>query len=197
MGDKDPSLQLPQGTFLSFEDRLRNPLAEVVAARRNSQAAFYSAAFRDTRFSSGFGMYPSSYKPKPGGSIAWVLFKFGFVGGLGIFLNQYVLFLLMSLYGPSLLLLKATLSSQAAILVNFYLNQLFVFRSRNGTGTSLIRKLLLFTTVSSADLIVRLPLLWSLTNILGVWWFNANLASILLTFAGRFVISEKKIWAKN
>ncbi len=182
---------------MSIEDRLRNPLADIVAARRNSQAAFYSAAFRDTRFSSGFGMYPSSYKPKPGGSVAWILFKFGFVGGLGIFLNQYVLFLLMSLYGPSLLLLKAALSSQAAILVNFSLNQVFVFKSRNGTGTSLIHKLFLFNIISSADLIMRLPLLWSLTTILGIWWFNANLASIFLTFAGRFVISEKKIWAKG
>ncbi len=182
---------------MSVEDRLHSPFAEIIAARHNSQASFYSAALKDARFSSGFGMYPSSYKPRPGGSIAWVLFKFGFVGGLGIFLNQYVLFLLMALYGPSLLLLKAVLSSQAAILANFSLNQAFVFRSRNGTGTSLIHKLLLFTMVSSADLAVRLPLLWSLTNILGIWWFNANLASILLTFAGRFVISEKKIWAKG
>ena len=140
-------------------------------------------------------MYPSSYKPKPGGSLAWILVKFGFVGGLGVFLNQYVLFVLTSLYGISYLLFNAFLSSQAAILVNFFMNDLLVFRSRN--GTSLVRRIFLFNLVSSTDLVVRLPLLWSLTNIFGIWWFWSNLGSIFLTFAGRFLISEKKIWAKN
>ena len=178
---------------MTLEDRLHNPLSEITAARYKSQAAFYAAALRDARFSSGFGMYPSKYKPKKGGSIGWVLVKFGFVGGLGIFLNQYVLFLLTSLYGVSLLLLNAALSSQVAILANFGLNELFVFRSRN--GTSLLRKAMLFTLVSSADLVVRLPLLVVITNLLGGRWFYANLASIFLTFGTRFLISEKKIWA--
>ncbi len=140
-------------------------------------------------------MYPSSHQPKKGGSLGWVLVKFGFVGGLGIFLNQYVLFLLTSLYGLPLLLVNAVLSSQVAILANFGLNELLVFRSRN--GTSLLRKGLLFSLVSSADLVVRLPLLLVITNLLGGRWFWANLAAILLTFGSRFLISEKKIWAKT
>ncbi len=180
---------------MSLETRLHNPLAEVIAASHNSHAAFYTAALRDPRFSSGFGMYPSSHEPKKDGSLGWVLVKFGFVGGLGIFLNQYVLFLLTSFYGLSLLLVNAVLSSQVAILANFSLNELLVFRSRS--GTSLIRKALLFSLVSSADLVVRLPLLLVITNLLGGRWFWANLASILLTFGSRFAISEKKIWAKT
>jgi len=183
------------GKFLTLEDRLRNPLADVVSARQGSQARLYAAALKDTRFSSGFGMYPSGYKPKTGSSLTWTLFKFGTVGGLGIFLNQYILFLLTSAYGISLLLLNAALSSEVAILANFALNELLVFRSRN--GTSLVRKALLFTLVSSSDLVVRLPILLVLTNIFAGRWFWANLASILLTFGSRFVISEKKIWVKQ
>src|SRR2546426_9172863 len=112
--------------FLTLEDRLRNPLADVVTAPQGSQARIYAAALKDARFSSGFGMYPSGYKPKTGGSLAWTLLKFGTVGGLGIFLNQYVLFLLTSAYGISLLLVNAVLSSEVAILASFALNELLV-----------------------------------------------------------------------
>ncbi len=181
---------------MSFEDRLRNPLAEVVAVHHKTQASLYATALKDARFSSGFGMYPSSYRPKPGGSLVPVLFKFAFVGGLGILLNQYVLIQLVSHFGATLMLLKVALSSQAAVLVNFLLNQILVFRSRNGTGTFL-HKLLLFNAVSSADLAVRLPVFWSLTSLVGWGWFTANLTSILLTFGGRFLVSEKKIWGKK
>ena len=181
--------------ILSGEDRLRNPLAEVVAARQISQAKLYTAALRDARFSSGFGMYPSDYKPKKGGSVAWLLFKFGFVGGLGLFLNQYVLLILTTLNGVSFLLFNAVVSSQVAIFVNFLLNEVLVFRARN--GSSFIHRMLLFSLVSSADLILRLPILWSLTNLLNVHWFWSNLDAIFLTFAVRFLISEKKIWGKS
>ncbi len=140
-------------------------------------------------------MYPLGPVPEKGSSMGWTLIKFGFVGGLGIFLNQYILFLLTSIYGLSLLLVNAFLSSQVAILANFTLYEVLVFRSRS--GASLARKVALFTAVSSADLVVRLPLLLVFTNLLSGRWFWANIAAILLTFGARFMISEKKIWAKN
>lgn len=177
-----------------MEDRFRNPLAEVVAARYSAHTSLYKAALKDTRFSSGFGMYPDTYKPKTGGSMAWVLVKFGFVGGLGIFLNTYVLFLLAGLDGTGFLLPNAVVSSEVAIFVNFSLNELLVFRARN--GSSLAHRILLFNLVSSTDLVVRLPLLWGLTTFLNVQYLRSNLYAILLTFGARFVISEKKIWTK-
>ncbi len=138
---------------------------------------------------------PSPKQPRTGGSIAWILLKFGFVGGLGIFLNQYVLFVLTGLFGVYFLI-SAILSSQAAVLVNFALNNFLVFRSRE-TGSGLVRKALLFNAVSSSDLLVRIPLLFGLTTALGVSYLWSNLASIFLTFGGRFLLSEKKIWAKR
>jgi len=180
---------------LTLEDRLHNPLSQVAAARYSSNTAFYKAALKDPRFSSGFGMYPAGKIPEQGSTLAWTLVKFGFVGGLGIFLNQYILLLLTNTYGPSLLLISAFLSSQVAILTNFALNEILVFRSR--TGASLLRKATLFTAVSSADLVVRLPLLLVITNLLSGKWFWANIAAIFLTFGARFIISEKKIWAKT
>jgi putative flippase GtrA len=181
---------------LSSEIHQINPLTEVMARRRYSQESLYKTALRDTRFSSGFGMYPppAPKHPRTGGSIAWILVKFGFVGGLGIFLNQYVLFVLTGLYGIYFLF-SAILSSQAAVLVNFALNNFLVFRSRETAG-GLLRKALLFNAVSSSDLLVRLPLLWGLTSAIGISYLWSNLASIFLTFGGRFFLSEKKIWAK-
>ncbi len=140
-------------------------------------------------------MYPSGYRPKKGGSVAWLLFKFGFVGGLGLFLNQYVLFILTTFSGLSFLLFNAVVSSQVAVFVNFLLNEVLVFRARN--SSSFLHRMLLFNLVSSADLVLRLPLLWGLTSLLNVHWFWSNLDAIFLTFAVRFVISEKKIWGKN
>lgn len=142
-------------------------------------------------------MYPPPVpkQPRTGGSIAWILVKFGFVGGLGIFLNQSVLFLLTGFYGVYFLI-GAILSSQAAVFVNFALNNFLVFRSRETTG-GLVRKALLFNAVSSSDLIVRIPLLFGLTAALGIPYLWSNLASIFLTFGGRFFLSEKKIWGKR
>src|SRR3989442_3825453 len=106
---------------------------------------------------------PNPRHQRTGGSIAWILIKFGFVGGLGIFLNQYVLFLLTGFYGVSYYLLSAVLSSQAAVLVNFALNNFLVFRSRAGAG-GIPGRFVLFNILSSCDLLVRIPLLYGLTN---------------------------------
>jgi len=54
-----------------------------------------------------------------------------------------------------------------------------------------------FNSVASADLLVRIPILWGFTTFLGVPALLSNFESILLTFAGRFVISAKKIWPKQ
>jgi putative flippase GtrA len=182
---------------LSSEIHPINPLNEVLARRQYYQGSLYAAAIRDPRFSSGFGMYPppTPKQPKTGGSIAWILLKFGFVGGLGIFLNQYILFVLTGLYGIYFLF-SAILSSQAAVFVNFVLNNFLVFRSRETAG-GLVRKALLFNAVSSSDLLVRIPLLWGLTSALGISYLSSNLVAILLTFGVRFLASEKKIWAKH
>ena len=151
-------------------------------------------------------MYPSTVKPKEGGSLAWLFFKFGFVGGLGLFLNEYVMYalsgitlltnLLTLFLGPSFYLAYAILSSQVAVLVSFLMNERLVFRDRKGTG-GFFRRMALFNTVSSADLVVRIPLLWSFVTFLPISALVANFESILLTFTGRFLISEKKIWAKH
>jgi putative flippase GtrA len=191
---------------LTLEDRLRNPLGEVLGHRQYSQAALYRAALRDTRFSSGFGMYPPIAKPSRWRPVAWLVFKFGFVGGLGLFLNVYLMYvltqisvltgLIASFLGGSSYLVYAIISSQGAVLVNFVLNDALVFRGRARTS-GFLRRFSFFNSVASADLLLRLPLLWGFTTFLSVTPLLSNFESILVTFAGRFFISTKKIWPKQ
>jgi putative flippase GtrA len=191
---------------LTLEDRLRNPFTDPLPHRQYSQAALYRAALADTRYSSGFGMYPPIVKPRQWGAGAWLVFKFGFVGGLGLFLNVYLMYILSQLglltsffanfLGGSVYLLYAVISSQGAVLVNFFLNESLVFKGRKSTGRFLTR-FTFFNSIASADLLVRLPLLWGFTTFLGVGPLVSNFESILLTFAGRFIISVKKIWPKT
>jgi putative flippase GtrA len=191
---------------LTLEDRLRNPLTDVLGQRQYSQAALYRAAIRDTRFSSGFGMYPPVAKPSRLRPAAWLIFKFGFVGGLGLFLNVYLMYVLSqislltglvaSFLGGSSYLVYAIISSQGAVLVNFILNDALVFRGRARTS-GFLRRFSFFNSVASADLLLRLPLLWGFTTFLSVTPLLSNFESILVTFAGRFLISTKKIWPKQ
>jgi putative flippase GtrA len=191
---------------LTVEDRLRNPFAESLVRRHYTQAALYRAALIDTRYSSGFGMYPPVVKPSRMRPAAWLVFKFGFVGGLGLFLNVYIMYLLTTItalsniistvLGSSFYIVYVIISSQGAVLVNFIMNEALVFRGRKGVAGSLGR-FAFFNSVASADLLVRIPILWSFTTFFGVPSLLSNFESILLTFGGRFAISAKKIWPKQ
>ena len=191
---------------MTVEDRLRNPLTDVLGQRQYSQAALYRAAIRDTRFSSGFGMYPPVSKPSRWRPAAWLVFKFGFVGGLGLFLNVYLMYvlsqitaltsLLAGFLGGSSYLVYAIISSQAAVLVNFLMNDALVFRGR-ARATGLVRRFTFFNSIASADLLLRLPILWGFTTFLSIQPLLSNFDSILVTFVGRFLISTKKIWPKQ
>jgi putative flippase GtrA len=195
-----------RGQTLTIEDRLRNPFTDSQATRRYTHSQLYKAAFVDPRYSSSFGMYPTATRPsrwKPG---AWLVFKFGFVGGLGLFLNEYIMYLLTRLnalssiiatvLGGSFYVVYAVISSQGAVLVNFFLNEGLVFKGRKG-GVGFLGRFAFFNSLASADLLVRIPILWSFTTFLGVPSLVSNFESILITFGGRFAISTKKIWPSS
>jgi putative flippase GtrA len=151
-------------------------------------------------------MYPPVVKPSRLKPAAWLVFKFGFVGGLGLFLNVYIMYLLTqvsalgnlvgSVLGGSGYLVYAVISSQAAVLVNFMMNEALVFRGRKGAA-GFLGRFAFFNSIASADLLVRIPILWSFATVLNMNPIVSNFESILLTFAGRFFISVKKIWPRQ
>lgn len=125
---------------------------------------------------------------------------------MGLFLNVYIMYILTQInaltsliatvLGGSFYIVYAIISSQGAVLVNFLLNEALVFRGRKGTA-GLLGRFAFFNSIASADLLVRIPLLWSFTTFLGVPAILSNFESILLTFVGRFAISTRKIWPKQ
>ncbi len=144
-------------------------------------------------------MYPPHVvKPRRWRPAAWLIFKFGFVGGLGLFLNVYIMYvltqitaltgLLAGFLGGSSYLVYAIISSQAAVLVNFLMNDALVFRGRV-RATGLIRRFTFFNSIASADLLLRLPILWGFTTFLSI--------TPLLSNSGRVTATSSRLVSSN
>ena len=88
--------------------------------------------------------------------------KFALVGILGIVVNQVALFVLIDYLGVHYLV-SAVLASQASTLNNFVLVELWVFRDRDTPGHVLWRYLT-FNLLNMATLVVRLPVLYLLSD---------------------------------
>src|SRR2546428_11288878 len=123
-------------------------------------------------------MYPPPVvKPSKWRPAAWLVFKFGFVGGLGLFLNVYLMYvltqisvltgLLTSFLGSSFYFFYAILSSEGAVLVNFLLNDALVFRGR-ARASGFLKQFSFFNSIASADFILTLPILCVFSTFLSV-----------------------------
>src|SRR5207249_12160068 len=142
-------------------------------------------------------MYPPHVvKPRRWRPAAWLIFKFGFVGGLGLFLNVYIMYvltqitaltgLLAGFLGGSSYLVYAIISSQAAVLVNFLMNDALVFRGRV-RATGLIRRFTFFNSIDSADLLLRLPVVWRFKTFHSITQLLMNFDVRILVVRGKFV----------
>ena len=119
--------------------------------------------------------------------------KFAVVGLLGIVVNQVALFAFTEAIGIHYLA-SAVLASQVSTLHNFLLTEFWVFRDRDVRGNVFIRYLV-FNAINAATLFVRIPVLYGLTELLGVYYLVSNLVAIALTFGIRYLIADNWIWA--
>lgn len=119
--------------------------------------------------------------------------KFAVVGILGIVVNQVALFALTELIGIHYLV-SAVLASQVSTLHNFLLTEFWVFRDRDVRGNVFVRYLV-FNAVNAATLLIRIPALYILTDLVGVYYLISNLVAIGLTFGVRYLIADNWIWA--
>lgn len=119
--------------------------------------------------------------------------KFALVGIAGIFVNQIALYLLTD--GLKIhYLVSAVLSSQISTLNNFVLTELWVFRGRD-VGGSVLTRYLTFNILNISTLVVRVPVLYVLTDLGGVHYLLSNLVAIGLTFGIRYLVADNWIWA--
>lgn len=119
------------------------------------------------------------------------LMKFGAVGATGILVNQLALWLgadWLSIY----YVWAAVLATQVSSTWNFALTERFVFPSeRAGRG----RRLFWFTVMNNAWMVARLPLLWLLTERMGLHYLWSNLIAIVSATLLRFFVADRWIWA--
>jgi dolichol-phosphate mannosyltransferase len=120
------------------------------------------------------------------------LIGFALVGVSGIFVNQAILWLLVSLGGVNYLL-AAIIATQGSTTWNFSLNELWVFRRRN-SGKGAARRFAAFWAVNNATLLVRGPLLVFFTSTLHIHYLVSNLLTLVVLFAVRFLVSDQLVW---
>ena len=102
--------------------------------------------------------------------------KFALVGIFGIFVNQLALFALVEVFNVHYIA-AAILASQVSTLNNFVLVELWVFRDRDTPGHVLWRYLT-FNLLNMATLLVRVPVLYVLTDLAGVYYLVSNFVAI-------------------
>jgi len=119
--------------------------------------------------------------------------KFALVGIIGIVVNQVALYALTDGAGIYYIW-SAILASQLSTLNNFLLTELWVFRDRDHRSHVLYRYLV-FNLLNIATLVIRVPVLFILTDLLGVHYLISNLVAIGLTFGVRYVVADNWIWA--
>jgi dolichol-phosphate mannosyltransferase len=125
-----------------------------------------------------------------------LLFKFGIVGVSGIAVNTLILFILTSTT-PMHYLAAAAIATQAAIIWNFFGNNIFTFKDEK-TEKTLGHKFILFQTVSLAALALTVFLLWALTTIFGIQYLLIlNVIAIGISSIANFMLNRTITWKGN
>jgi dolichol-phosphate mannosyltransferase len=119
--------------------------------------------------------------------------KFALVGIIGIVVNQVALYALTDGLGIYYLF-SAILASQLSTLNNFVLTELWVFRGREQHSHVLFRYVV-FNLLNIATLVIRVPVLFILTDLFAVHYLISNLVAIGLTFGVRYAVADNWIWA--
>jgi len=119
--------------------------------------------------------------------------KFALVGIIGIVVNQVALYALTDGLGIYYLF-SAILASQLSTLNNFVLTELWVFRGREQHSHVLFRYVV-FNLLNIATLVIRVPVLFILTDLFNVHYLISNLVAIGLTFGVRYAVADNWIWA--
>lgn len=119
---------------------------------------------------------------------------FGLVGTTGIAINTLVLWLL-SVSGSTHYLIAAILATEASTTWNFVLTETLVFRGKK--PGSLLGRGFKFYLVNHAALLLRLPLLALLVGPFGIHLLVANVITLVLLFAIRFLIADSAIYARE
>jgi putative flippase GtrA len=123
------------------------------------------------------------------------LTRFVTVGASGLLVNSALLFLATDIVGIHYLV-SAALATQGSTLWNFAFTEGWVFPDRAQSRPRLPR-LAKFFLMNNAAYLLRGPILFTFTSILGLHYLLSNLLSIGILTLVRFTLSSLWIWRKG
>lgn len=121
--------------------------------------------------------------------------RFGLVGLSGLGVNQVALAVLTEILGVYYLA-AAIAATQVSSSWNFLVTERWVFGGRQSSGSPLSR-FTAFLALNNLSLLARVPLLWMLTEVVGIHYLWSNALSLAALFVVRFAVSDGWIWASN
>jgi dolichol-phosphate mannosyltransferase len=125
------------------------------------------------------------------GSGALEMLMFGLIGLSGFIPNLVATWALTSVVGVDYVL-SAAAATQVAILWNFALVDLFLFKNRR--GKRLGGRLGTFFLVSNLDLLIRLPLLAGLVELAHMGYLLGTVITLLAMFVLRFTLTSRMVY---
>jgi dolichol-phosphate mannosyltransferase len=117
--------------------------------------------------------------------------RFALVGTTGLVVNQALLWSAVAM-GHLNYVLGAVLATQGSTTWNFLLLDRWVFPERK--ERSGLSRYLTFSGVNNLTLLLRVPMLALLVSLLHVHYLIANVVTLVVLFASRFVVSDRLIW---
>jgi putative flippase GtrA len=117
------------------------------------------------------------------------LSKFLVVGGAGVLVNNFTLFVLFQwVHLP--LVVASILATELAIINNFYCNDRWTFKQTHSSLSRFAR----FNLVSLSGLLITTATLWVLTDHMSLYYLVANLLGIGLATVWSFVTNSLWTW---
>lgn len=121
------------------------------------------------------------------------LVKFGLVGLSGYVVNTAALALFTDIIGIHYLG-GATLATQVSTTWNYVFTDSWVYRQASPSKAQL-KRFSMFWVMNNAALVLRLPMIWTLTELLDMHHLISNALSLAIITLLRFWASDGYIWA--
>ena len=123
------------------------------------------------------------------------LVKFGLVGLSGYVVNTAALALFTDIIGVHYLG-GATLATQVSTTWNYVFTDSWVYRKAS-PGKAHIKRFSMFWVMNNAALVLRLPMIWMLTELIDMHHLISNALSLAIITLLRFWASDGYIWAAS
>ena len=125
----------------------------------------------------------------------WRAFRFALVGASGMVVNTVALAFATEGLGVHYLA-SVFIATQVSTVWNYGLIDVFVFRQHRATRTR-AQRFASYWALNMVAMLIRSPLIWLLTSVLGVHYAVSNLLSLVVMFLIRFTVSDLWIWGSR